>query len=83
MFLGTNQLYPLSKTFQLVMISNVVWKPLVIKRFGKIQSNNYFKEYCWQLKLERHQFCYKRQWTLGCVGRLSPIQKEDWLPAAF
>ena len=63
-FLPNDNLHPVSKESQQFYLSNVVWKPRVLRRFGEILSTNYFKEYCWQLQLERHQFCYKRQWTL-------------------
>ena len=38
-------------------------------------SNNYYEEYKWEKKLEKHKFNYKRQWTLGCVGRIIPLEK--------
>lgn len=82
-FTPIKQLCPLSHRLTNVMVSNIVWKPLVKQRFGFVESNNYHKEYCWLLKLERHQFCYQRQWTLGCVGRISPLEKDFWPAAAF
>lgn len=82
-FVVVTELCPLSKTTSKVMVSNVVWKPLTVFRFGNIESNNYFREYCWQLKLKRHQNRYKRQWTLGCVGKIYPLEKDVWPPAVF
>ena len=82
-FLPNDNLHPVSKESQLFYSSNVVWKPRVLQRFGEIPSTNYFKEYCWQLQLERHQFCYKRQWTLGCVGRITPLVKPEQMPAVI
>lgn len=82
-FLSVYDLHVISKDLLNVYQSNVVWKPIVTRKFGEIKSTNYFKEYGWQLKLKKHQFCYKRQWTLGCVGRIMPPAKEDWTPAIF
>ena len=82
-FLPNDNLQPVSKESQQFYLSNVVWKPRVLRRFGEIPSTNYFKEYCWQLQLERHQFCYKRQWTLGCVGRITPLEKLEQVPAVI
>jgi len=80
-FLDNIDLYPINTESKRLYLSNVVWKPRVRKRFGSLDSSNYFKEYCWQLQLEKHQFCYKRQWTLGCVGRITPPEKPFWVPA--
>jgi hypothetical protein len=82
-FLPNGNLQPVSKESQELYLSNVVWKPRVLRRFGEIPSTNYFKEYCWQLQLESHQFCYKRQWTLGCVGRITPLVKPAFVPAVI
>ena len=82
-FLSVYDLHVISKDLLHVYQSNVVWKPIVTRKFGEIKSTNYFKEYGWQLKLKKHQFYYKRQWTLGCVGRIMPPVKEDWTPAIF
>jgi hypothetical protein len=82
-FLSVYDLHVISKDLLHVYQSNVVWKPIVTRKFGEIKSTNYFKEYGWQLKLKKHQFCYQRQWTLGCVGRIRPPAKEDWTPAIF
>lgn len=30
-----------------------------------------------------HQFRYKSQWTLGCVGRIIPPVKGSWPAAKF
>jgi len=73
----------ISKTLLPVYRSNVVWRPLVVHKFGTIKSTNYFKEYAWQLKLKKHQLYYQRHFTMGCVGRSIPPTKEDWLPAIF
>lgn len=82
-YLGNEDLHPLNNETKPIYLSNVVWKSRLFERFGKIETDNCFKEYCWQLQLERHQFCYKRQWTLGCVGRITPPTKPDWLPAVI
>ena len=82
-YLTNAELYPLNKMSEPLFLSNVIWKPRVIRRFGPVVSNNYFREYAWQLQLERHQFCYKRQWTLGCVGRITPLSKPAWMPAVL
>ena len=82
-YLDINELIPLNNESKHLFLSNVVWKPRVTDRFGTLNSTNYFKEYCWQLRLKRHQFFYKRQWTLGCVGRITPPQKPSWVPAVI
>ena len=82
-FLSVYDLHVISKDLLHVYQSNVVWKPIVTRKFGAIDSTNYFKEYTWQLKLKKHQFYYKRHFTLGCVGRTTPPVKEDWPPAIF
>lgn len=82
-YLTNAELYPLNKTSKPLFLSNIIWKPRVVSRFGNVQSNNYFREYEWQLQLERHQLCYKREWTLGCVGRITPLTKPSWIPSAI
>lgn len=79
----TELLLLISKTLLPVYRSNVVWRPIVVHRFGQISSSNYFKECGWQLQIKRHQFRYKRQWTMGCLPRITPPKKEDWPPAIF
>ena len=58
-FLSVYDLHVISKDLLHVYQSNVVWKPIVTRKFGEIKSTNYFKEYAWQLKLQKHQFCYQ------------------------
>lgn len=72
-----------SRTYLPVYRSNVVWRHVVTRRFGEIPSSNYFQEYVWQIKVEKHKFSYKRRFTMGCVGRTIPPKKEAWLPAIF
>ena len=82
-FLPLCDLNPLNRASLPHFRSNVVWQPRVEGRFGKMVSHNYFREFMWQLQLERHQMCYQRQWTLGCVGRLTPLQKPSFVAAAI
>jgi len=82
-FLYVSELGVVSKTFLPMYRSNVIWRPLVIHKFGTMKSTNYFKEYAWQLKLKKHQFYYTRHFTMGCVGRTTPPTKEDWPPVSF
>lgn len=80
-FLPISNLCPVSMESKTFFLSNVVWKPRLLKKFGKIESTNYFKEYYWQTKLEHHQYQYKRHWTLGCVGQVIALKKPSFLPA--
>jgi len=82
-FLPNNNLFPISRASKPLYMSNVVWKPRVLKKFGNIESTNYFREYYWQIMLEHHQYWYKRQWTLGCVGRVVALKKPTFLPAVI
>ena len=58
-FLPNKDLTPLSKNLKNMFRSNIVWKPRVIKKIGKIKSINYFEEYLWQVKLEKYSLCIK------------------------
>lgn len=54
--------------------TNAVWKPRYERRFKvKKECIHYYELYMWSLKLEKHQKAYQRQWTLGCVGKITPI----------
>lgn len=75
-FSSVQELRVVSKTLIEVYHSNVVWRPLVVRKFGPIISTNFFKEYAWQLKLKKHQVYYKRHFTMGCVGRTTAPIKE-------
>ena len=65
-FLSPSELTPVSKDLLPLFRSNVVWGA-----FCGAQTSC-FEEYVWQRRLEDYQFRYKRQWTLGCLGRLDP-----------
>lgn len=82
-FLSVSDLKVVSKNLLNVYNSNIIWKPLFAKKFGEINSNNFFKEYVWYEKLKKHQMMYKKQWTLGCIGRIIPLTKGEWIPAKF
>jgi len=82
-FLPDKSLTPITKVLKSLYRSNMIWKPRVFKRFGEIESNNYFREYMWGLKLERHTFMYKRAYTYGCVGKNSPLVKPIFQPATM
>jgi len=82
-YLNNKELYPLNRDTKVLYLSNVVWKPRLCTRFGALETDNCFKEYCWRLQLEKHQLGYKRQWTLGCVGRVTPPTKPFWMPAVI
>lgn len=74
-YLKTNELKPFNKLSDIIIKSNVIWEPRTKKKFNIKESINYYQEYQWQLKLKKHQTAYKRQWTLGCVGRINPLIK--------
>jgi hypothetical protein len=76
-------LKPFDKMSKKIMRSNEVWRENLYRKYSdkkKIlqKSNNYYEEYKWKKKLEKHQFNYKRQWTLGCVGRIMPFKKPTF-----
>ena len=82
-FVGIDRIQPFHKTTMGVYTCNVLWKPIAAKKFGIKESTNYYRECIWQQKLYEHQFRYKSQWTLGCVGRIIPPVKEPWPAAIF
>lgn len=61
---------------------NYIWGPMVWKRFAICKSTNFFEEFKWQLKLEKHRRWYQLQWTLGCVGKVKSMgQRPEWKSA--
>uniref|UniRef100_A0A6C0JBZ3 F-box domain-containing protein n=1 Tax=viral metagenome TaxID=1070528 RepID=A0A6C0JBZ3_9ZZZZ len=74
-FLPIKSLIPVSNNLKDMYRSNIVWKPRVIKKIGKIKSINYFEEYLWQIKLEKYKFMYKLAYTYGWAGRRVPLTK--------
>lgn len=77
-YLDIKDLKPFDKLSEKIIKSNIIWEEHVKKKFNINDSINFYKEYAWQLKLKKHQFSYKRQWTLGCVGRIKPLLKPKW-----
>ena len=67
-----------SKSNYLLCKSNPIWEPIVCKKFGHINSTNYYESYKYQKNLAYKKFLYKRQYTLGCVGKITPLIKPDW-----
>ena len=82
-FLPDKDLTPITNVLKSLYRSNLVWKPRVLKRFGQIESNNYFGEYIWGIKLEHSTFMYKRAYTYGCVGKKVPLIKPIFPPAIY
>lgn len=82
-FVGIDCLRPFHSSVMDVYMCNILWKPVVAKKFGITKSTNFYREHIWQKKLYEHQFRYKSQWTLGCVGRIIPPVKESWPAAIF
>jgi len=80
-FLNIDSIKPLSKYNLLIIKSNPLWKPIVIKKFGNINSTNYYESYKYLKKLAYKNFLYKRQYTLGCVGKIIPLVKPKWKDA--
>lgn len=73
-------LKPFDNTSKNIMRSNEVWRENLYRKNTDNKkllqtSNNYYEEYKWEKKLEKHKFNYKRQWTLGCLGRIIPLEK--------
>ena len=70
-FLSPCDLTPVSKELLPLFRSNVVWRAFCgVETFC-------FEEYVWHRRLEDYQFRYKRQWTLGCLGRLVPPVRQN------
>ena len=82
-FVGIDRIRPFHSSVMDVFTCNILWKPVVVNKFGIHQSTNFYREHIWQQKLYEHQFRYKSQWTLGCVGRIIPPSKEPWPEAIF
>ena len=80
-FLPNKNIIPINKSLFSLYRSNLIWKERLINRFGIINSNNYFKEYIWSKKLEKHKFMYQRAYTYGCVGKNTPLTKPIFKPA--
>ena len=74
-FLNKKELKPYDKWSNVVMKSNFVWKQLLINRFNIYKSINFYEEFKWQKNLENNRKKYKQKWTLGCVGKITPLQK--------
>jgi|TARA_B110001450_G_scaffold256880_1_gene289243 tRNA uridine 5-carbamoylmethylation protein Kti12 len=79
-FLNINELKPIDIITNKIIKSNIIWESRTKKKFDIKDSINYYKEYKWQLKLKKHQLAYKRQYTLGCVGKTNPLFKPTWNP---
>ena len=50
-------------------------------KFKVSESKNFYEEYKWQLKLKLKNEAYQRQFTLGCVGKIYPLEKPEWKQA--
>lgn len=74
-FLNKKELNPYDKWSNVVMKSDFVWKQLLINRFNIYKSINFYEEFKWQINLENNRKKYKQSWTLGCVGKITPLQK--------
>lgn len=82
-FISIKDRKPLNNEYKTLYTCNALWKDDVYRTFGPIKSNNFYKEYEWQLKLRKHKFFYQRQWTLGCLPKIIEPVKEDWPAAPF
>tara|TARA_Y100000816_G_C26069458_1_gene562368 strand:- start:144 stop:452 length:309 start_codon:yes stop_codon:yes gene_type:complete len=80
-YLDKFELIPYDKLSKVCMFSNEVWKIHFRKDFNKNESINYYEEYKWEKRLEKKRFMYKRQFTLGCVGKIKPLEKPIIKPA--
>jgi hypothetical protein len=78
-FLEKKDLKPFDATSKVIMRSNLIWKPLLIKKYNINKSINFYEEFLWQKKLKQHQNKYQKQWTLGCVGRIIPLIKPVFM----
>ncbi|MAV65045.1 MAG: hypothetical protein CMG00_07640 [Candidatus Marinimicrobia bacterium] len=72
---------PYNKYSLIVLRSNPIWKPRVIKKYNINKSTNFYELYKWQKKLDIKKISYERQYTLGCIGKITALQKPDWEPA--
>lgn len=82
-YVNVYKMLPFCRTIMDAYVCNVLWKPIVKKKFRVENSTNFYREHRWQQKLYEHQFRYKSQWTLGCVGRIIPPVKGSWPAAKF
>ena len=82
-FICPNQDISLNHLYLKLFRCNYIWGPIVWERFEISKSCNFFEEFKWQLKLEKHCRWYQRQWTLGCVGKVESLgQRPEW-PNAY
>jgi hypothetical protein len=79
-FLKIEDLKPFDTTSKSIMRSNFIWKPILLIQYNIVDSINCYNEFLWQKKLKIHQNKYQKQWTLGCVGRITPLDKPEWGP---
>lgn len=82
-FLTPDTVIVLDKYSERLMKCNQVWGPPTFHKFQVACSNNFFQEYKWQKQLQRYRFDYKRQFTLGCVGKFKTFgEKPKWKQAS-
>jgi len=74
-FLEIKDLLPLDKYSAIILKSNLIWKPLLIKKFNIYKSINFYEEFKWQVRLKQNKEKYKQKWTLGCVGKIIALEK--------
>ena len=71
-----------NKEYMKLYRCNYIWGPIVWERFHVCKSINFFEEFKWQLRLEKHRRWYQQQWTLGCVGKVKSMgQRPEWKSA--
>lgn len=74
-FLEEKELSPNDKFSEIILKSDLIWKPLLIKKFNINKSINFYEEFKWQVRLKQNKEKYKQKWTLGCVGKIIALQK--------
>ena len=74
-FLEEKELLPNDKFSEIILKSDLIWKPLLIKKFNINKSINFYEEFKWQVRLKQNKEKYKQKWTLGCVGKIKKKKK--------
>jgi len=61
-FLEIKDLLPHDKYSDIILKSNLIWKPLLIKKFNVYKSINFYEEFKWQVRLKQNKEKYKQKW---------------------
>ena len=82
-YICPSRLCAVDRRSRMLSKANCLWGPIVWVRFSVEKSTNFFEEFKWQCQLETHRRKYQRQWTLGCVGKFSPLPSKPVFEPAY